>query len=518
MSGKSTAAVSAAKSSLNVDRSGLLQRKCDCGNAAGLTGKCSECENKRLTLQRRATSQSEADEVPPIVHEVLNSSGQPLDTETRAFMESRFGHNFSQVRVHTDEKAAQSVQAVNALAYTVGRKVVFGQGQYTPKTEAGNKLLAHELAHVLQQRGESAGIRPEAVEATEHPSEYEAEQAAEAVMAGNSVSIQFKNPSFVRLQRSPISEGLRRRIELCVNPFYYDAKGNYSWMIDPKPDCLDIKIPADRERAWKCLNRMYWSLDGKKWTWPFEAEPKCSDLHLPVSLVDARAKSPEEQARRIEQERLAKIVDANRSRIIVIRDKSPTDVEALARMFTDSKIVDNGTISGRVHAILDATQHSVIPGLHTGIEFGQSGFRQEFYDPWPSSINQVGHFLTAVRLAFDPEFLNSIILTAILGSWSDTDVPLRLIIGHEKEPDPDIFNMSVGFKAQYRVTTEEDIKNFKAGNLSAIKVGKGRGNSMADLLLSEKGWILGRWIAKGHFKSKQEIADWIRGTIGTLKQ
>lgn len=129
----------------------LLQRKCACGGSAGLTGKCSECKSKRLTLQRRATNQAEPDEVPPIVHEVLQSPGQQLDRDTRNFMESRFGHDFSQVRVHTDTKAAESAQAVNALAYTVGRDVVFKREEYQPETIKGKFLLAHELTHVLQQ-------------------------------------------------------------------------------------------------------------------------------------------------------------------------------------------------------------------------------------------------------------------------------------------------------------------------------------------------------------------------------
>src|SRR5258708_11313667 len=68
--------------------------------------------------------------VPPIVHEVLNSSGQPLDASTRAFMEPRFGHDFSRVRVHSDPRATDSAREVNALAYTVGRDVVFGPRQY----------------------------------------------------------------------------------------------------------------------------------------------------------------------------------------------------------------------------------------------------------------------------------------------------------------------------------------------------------------------------------------------------
>jgi hypothetical protein len=89
--------------------------------------------------------------VPSIVRETLRSPGQPLDTETRSFMESRFGHDFSQVQVHTDTRAAESARAVDALAYTVGRDVVFGAGQYAPGTKTGRQLLAHELTHVMQQ-------------------------------------------------------------------------------------------------------------------------------------------------------------------------------------------------------------------------------------------------------------------------------------------------------------------------------------------------------------------------------
>ena len=97
--------------------------------------------------------------VPPIVHEVLHSPGQPLDAATRAFMEPRFGHDFSRVQVHSDTKAAESAWAVNALAYTVGRNVVFGEGQYAPATTMGRKLLAHELTHVVQQDSTRSSLR-----------------------------------------------------------------------------------------------------------------------------------------------------------------------------------------------------------------------------------------------------------------------------------------------------------------------------------------------------------------------
>jgi len=139
-------------------QSGLLQRKCACGGSPGVDGECAECRKKRMSLQRRAANDTEPSTVPPIVHEVLHSPGHPLDFATRAFMEPHFGHDFSQVRVHTDAKATESAQMVDALAYTVGRNVVFGAGQYAPETQKGQGLLAHELTHVLQAGSEPANL------------------------------------------------------------------------------------------------------------------------------------------------------------------------------------------------------------------------------------------------------------------------------------------------------------------------------------------------------------------------
>jgi len=138
-----------------------LQRKCACGGESGSNSECAECERKKL--QRFATQPStsipQPSEAPPIVHEVLRSPGRPLDQETRAFMEPRFGHDFSRVRVHDDSLAAESARAVHASAYTVGRDVVFAAGQHNPQTGAGRGLLAHELAHTVQQAGAAVGLQ-----------------------------------------------------------------------------------------------------------------------------------------------------------------------------------------------------------------------------------------------------------------------------------------------------------------------------------------------------------------------
>ena len=78
-----------------------------------------------------------------------------MDSRIRSFFEPRFGHDFSRVRVHTGHTAAQSARSVHASAYTMGRNIVFAHGQYSPWTDTGDRLLAHELTHAVQQRGES---------------------------------------------------------------------------------------------------------------------------------------------------------------------------------------------------------------------------------------------------------------------------------------------------------------------------------------------------------------------------
>lgn len=197
-----TEAKTAATSSPSVTaRSGVLQRKCACGGAPGPSGTCAPCLRKRkpgeqsLTVQpkllvdqpgdayereadrlaarivvmsergtggeisrigpgneiRREVQSSGNSTVPPVVHHVLRSAGRPLDSDSQAFMETRLGHDFGHVRVHTDAKAAQSAQSVNALAYAVGNHVVFAHGRYAPNSIAGRQLLAHELTHTAQQ-------------------------------------------------------------------------------------------------------------------------------------------------------------------------------------------------------------------------------------------------------------------------------------------------------------------------------------------------------------------------------
>jgi hypothetical protein len=184
---------------LLVSQSGILQRKCACGNLA-TGGECSECsKKKRFGLQTKlkvnepgdiyeqeadriadqvmetpahtavsgappriqrfsGQSNGQMDTAPASVDQALASTGRPLEPVLRQDMEERFGYDFSRVRVHSGAAAEQSARDVNAHAYTVGHDIVFGAGRLAPGTQAGQRLIAHELTHVVHQSG-SDGIR-----------------------------------------------------------------------------------------------------------------------------------------------------------------------------------------------------------------------------------------------------------------------------------------------------------------------------------------------------------------------
>jgi hypothetical protein len=209
----------------------LLQRKCACGNHT-VGG-----ENKRLGLQtklkvnepgdiyeqeadriadqvlatpahpaingtprriqrfaRQPTRQTEA--APASVDQALASPGRPLEPELRHDMEQRFCYDFSRVRVHTDQRAAQSAAAVAAHAYTVGSDVVFGSGRYAPASRDGQRLLAHELTHVVQQQAGSGSGSALTIGDPDPAAEREADAWSECVSrTGNASSAGLARPS-----------------------------------------------------------------------------------------------------------------------------------------------------------------------------------------------------------------------------------------------------------------------------------------------------------------------------------
>lgn len=178
---------------------------------------------------------------PPIVHEVLRSPGQPLDAATRALMEPRFGHDFGQVRMHSDPKAAESARAVNALAYTVGRHVIFSEGSYGLSSPQGTRLLAHELAHVIQQERGGPSPPPQHGGGT---LEKSADAAASALVTGRG-PINVGGGSAPGLACQPQSAKERSLAELAAAQHQMEvqaglwpgqcalAKGTMEWRLGP---------------------------------------------------------------------------------------------------------------------------------------------------------------------------------------------------------------------------------------------------------------------------------------------
>lgn len=128
--------------------------------------KCASCEKEEeheAPVQRKSgipssTNKAAHHEAPAQVDDVLRSSGQTLDVHARSFFEPRLGFDLSRVRIHADRAASNSAQSINALAYTTGSNIAFAAGQYQPETDSGRRLIAHELAHVLQQTGGDQGF------------------------------------------------------------------------------------------------------------------------------------------------------------------------------------------------------------------------------------------------------------------------------------------------------------------------------------------------------------------------
>jgi len=121
--------------------------------AAASSGRRHPGAGQGLDLLRGVLAARTQDPVPASVQETLRESGRPLEAGLRREHEARLGADFSQVRVHTDPRAAQSARDIGALAYTAGRDIVFGENRYAPQSAEGGRLLAHELTHVAQQRG-----------------------------------------------------------------------------------------------------------------------------------------------------------------------------------------------------------------------------------------------------------------------------------------------------------------------------------------------------------------------------
>jgi hypothetical protein len=172
-----------------------LQRTCACGSRTHGAPRCISCRRRNGLIQRSAENEDPA--CAWGMDEIVRSTGQPMDRALRTDMEQSFGIDFSEVRLHTDAAAARSARHLKARAYTVGPNIVFAQGRFAPQTALGRHLIAHELTHVLQQRGAS----PNNVTLEPERAEHQARSTAAAVCSGHPVAAVQARP--IGIDRSP---------------------------------------------------------------------------------------------------------------------------------------------------------------------------------------------------------------------------------------------------------------------------------------------------------------------------
>jgi hypothetical protein len=218
----------------------MLQRKCACGANAASGDQCEECKSK---AKQPLSAALESSGVPPIVQDVVRSPGQPLDAGTRSFFEPRYGHEFSKVRVHADRTAAESARAVGALAYTVGNDLVFGHDAYQPRTEIGRVLLAHELAHTVQQqnRTQDSPLENGALE-------READSAAAAAMLNQPVAL--SSDAAPPIQFLKVTSGaLGKALEVFTNQWSVPDRAIF--LLQKSPTFMRLASVVDANYVWR---------------------------------------------------------------------------------------------------------------------------------------------------------------------------------------------------------------------------------------------------------------------------
>ncbi|MDM0109636.1 DUF4157 domain-containing protein [Variovorax sp. J22R24] len=507
----------------------------------------------------------------------LAEPGSPLPGTVRRDMEPRFGADLGGVRIHAGSGANQAAEALGARAFTLREHIVFGAGSYDPAGPTGRRLLAHELAHVMQGPGAGSGaIRRET-----------AQEIKDRYMNFGGLNLQEEELGayLTGLARGGQYTLVTAVIDVLDDSDTDDVAGEVVGALTARDLIRMARAPA----AVLMLRRMKDAIGD--WSgWVTRGEAHQADL-LGAVLDDPGARGA-----------------WNRARIGTIKEAAGSDLEALARVFEDDELIDDGSVESRLTAVLGATQHLVIPGLQTGVEFSDTGFAGDqapggsgFRDPHPSSRNQPGHFLTAVGLEYSPatvsrEIANWAFFCGAIGAppevraantiramvlapaaMSDADVAVRLTIGHEKAPDPasgllqgleilaagfvedllpgpereteDEHDRRVGeamraetlrrvtsiittFRTQFGAAADADVAAWNEalaalGNGTTLDLAAaeaplgriaidpaGRGNSIQDLRLSLVGWKLGQLIAAGTFADGAAVATWIRTNLG----
>lgn len=188
---------------------GLLQdeRAAHPANAEPLAELLSQLQHSHGNAYvQRVVSESggeKTQEPKPAAESHSHGGAQSLDAGTRSQMESAFGENFGDVRVHTGKGAGDASKELGARAFTRGRDIYFNEGEYNPSTREGKELLAHELTHVVQQGGDSSGARADSKDQTGDVHEQEADTAAASVLSGERAHVERRSaaPAFQRQQQ-----------------------------------------------------------------------------------------------------------------------------------------------------------------------------------------------------------------------------------------------------------------------------------------------------------------------------
>ena len=211
-------------------------------------GPCPKCDSEqRKMVHRKATVDGGAP--ASLSSSPAPKGGRPLDAPVRSFMESRLGHDFGGVRIHTDAEASRSAWAIDALAYTVGPDIVFREGRYAPGTTEGRRLLAHELTHVVQQ---SRGLAPPGVYRDADREDFDTKQRRLIREAKDQWDVKAINPHALRLgsevDRFRLMRILLDNTWVGPNDEYYISKIWSSFGKD-LPDVAGRRM-ADRHGFW----------------------------------------------------------------------------------------------------------------------------------------------------------------------------------------------------------------------------------------------------------------------------
>lgn len=213
-----------------------------------LQRKCTHCEEEK-SVQRKGSGEVGA--APPAVETTLAQSGQALDASTRTWAESRLGHDFSGVKIHQNAEAAHSAARIGARAYTSGSDVVFGAGEFSPTTAAGRHLLAHELAHVVQQQGVSGPVQREGmgdvrlaegyhelVKTLKDSAKFKALDLGQTLLTNSLLTEIEKKPDW------PTRHALAAKLEL-----FFERNVKKATLDAAKPDLLALGLDATKVTA-----------------------------------------------------------------------------------------------------------------------------------------------------------------------------------------------------------------------------------------------------------------------------